>query len=69
MMVKEENTTNHVIENLYNVRLKLKRDKRPAQMVIKLLMNSMYGKTIIKPVEKDTIVKYIKDELGKICIL
>ena len=26
-------------------------------MVIKLLMNSMYGKTIIKPVETDTIAK------------
>ena len=26
-------------------------------MVIKLLMNSMYGKTIIKPAEPDTIAK------------
>ena len=25
-------------------------------MVIKLLMNSMYGKPIIKPVETDTVV-------------
>ena len=31
-------------------------------MVIKLLMNSMYGKTIIKPVETDTIVKDNKDD-------
>ena len=37
-------TINHVIEDLYNLRLKLKKDKNPAQMVIKLLMNSMYGK-------------------------
>ena len=27
-------------------------------------MNSMYGKTIIKPVETDTIVKYNKEDLG-----
>ena len=38
-------------------------------MVIKLLMNPMYGKTIIKPVETDTIVKYNKDDFEKICIL
>ena len=50
-------TINHVIEDLHNLRAKLKKDKNPAQIVIKLLMNSMYGKTIIKPVETDTIVK------------
>ena len=33
-------------------------------MVIKLLMNSMYGKTIIKPVETDTIIKDNKDDFG-----
>ena len=37
-------TINHVVEYLYNLRLKLKQDKNPAQIVIKLLMNSMYGK-------------------------
>ena len=35
------NTINHVIEDLYNLRLKLKQEKNPAQIVIKLLMNSM----------------------------
>ena len=34
-------------------------------MVIKLLMNSMYGKTIIKPVETDTIVKDDRDDFEK----
>ena len=34
-------------------------------MVIKLLMNSMYGETIIKPVETDTIVKGNRDDFGK----
>ena len=59
------NTINHVIEDLYNLRLKLKQDKNPAQIVIKLLMNSMYGKTIIKPVETDTTVKDNKDDFAK----
>ena len=36
-------------------------------MVIKLLINSMHGKTIIKPVETDTIVKDNRDDFGK-CI-
>ena len=36
-------------------------------MGIKLLMNSMYGKTIIKPVETDTIVKDNRNDFGK-CI-
>ena len=58
-------TIKHVIEGLYNPRLKLKQDKNPAQFVIKLLMNSMYGKTIIKPVETDTIVKGNRDDFGK----
>ena len=56
------NTTNHVVEGLYNLRLKLKQDKHPAQIVIKLLVNSVYGKTIIKPVETNTIVKDSRDD-------
>ena len=50
-------TINHVIKDLYNLRKKLKQYKNPAHMVIKLLMNSVYCKTIFKPVETDTIVK------------
>ena len=30
-------------------------------------MSSMYGKTIIKPVETDTIIKYSRDDFEK-CI-
>jgi hypothetical protein len=44
------------IKHLYDLRKRLKKDKNPAQVVIKLLMNSMYGKTILKPVETDTVV-------------
>ena len=35
----------------------MKKENNPAQVVIKLLMNSMYDKTIIKPIETDTIIK------------
>ena len=52
-----DGTINHVIDDLCNLRLKLKKDVNPAQMVIKLLMSSMYGKTMIKPIETDTVVK------------
>ena len=62
---RRNNTINHVIEDLYNLRLKMKQDKNPAQVVIKLLMNSMYGKTVIKPVETDTIVKDNRDDFEK----
>ena len=59
------NTINHAIEDSYNLRKKLKKDKSPAQMVIELLMNSMYDKTIIKPVETDTIVNDNKYDFDK----
>ena len=52
---------------MWNLGLKLKQDKSTAQIVIKLLVNSMYGKTIIKPVDTDTIVKGNRDDFDK-CI-
>ena len=61
-------TINHVIEYLNNVRLKLtkKKSKNPAQVAIKLLKGSMYGKTIIQPVETYTIIKGNKHDSGKL---
>ena len=41
-------TINRVINHLYSKRRELKKNKNPAQIVIKELMNSMYGKTILK---------------------
>ena len=61
-----DNTINHVIKDFYGLRKQLKQDKSPAQIVIKLLMNSMYGKTSITPVETDTIVKGSRDDFGKV---
>ena len=59
------NEINNVIKNLYDLRLKLNNVQNPAQVVITLLMNSMYGTTSTKPVETDTIIKYSKDDFGK----
>ena len=47
---------NEVIKDLFDLRAKLKKENNPANDVIKLLMNSMYGKTILKPIETDTKV-------------
>ena len=60
------NTINNVIKNLYDLRRELHDADNPAEVVIKLLMNSMYGKTMIKPVETDTIIKYSRDDLRNI---
>ena len=58
------NTIKHV-KGLHDLRNNLKQEKNPAQIVIKLLTNPMYGKTIIKPVETDTSVKENRDEFEK----
>lgn len=42
------NKITNVIKNLYDERVKLKQQKNPAQIVYKLLLNSVYGKTILK---------------------
>ena len=52
---------NNVTKNLYGLRLKLKPNS-PAQVVTKVLMNSMYGETIIRPVETDTIMNDSRDD-------
>ena len=39
----------------------MKQAKNPAQLVIKEIMNSMYGKTILKPIETETVVKTEQD--------
>jgi len=42
------------IRNIFNERLKMKKEKNPIQMIYKLLMNSGYGKTILKPIIEET---------------
>ena len=54
-----------MIGDLYIILFKLNNNKNPAQMIIELLMSSMYGKTSIKPVETYTIINYNKDYVEK----
>lgn len=53
---------NGVIKYMFNERLKLKKQKNPAQLVYKLLMNSSYGKLITKPRPVKLSVKNSKEE-------
>ena len=43
------------IEHLFLARLKAKRDKNPVQEVIKLIMNSSYGKTALKEIAEENV--------------
>ena len=52
-----------LIQKLHKLRCKYKVEKNPLQEVIKLIMNSAYGKTIQKPIE--TTFKYKKYETRK----
>ncbi|MCP5019379.1 MAG: hypothetical protein GY938_29460 [Ketobacter sp.] len=53
------------IQGLYDLRLKYKREKNPVQKVLKELMNSFYGRTIMKPLEKETRFVYGKSSLSR----
>ena len=50
---------NKVICNLFNMRLKYKKEGNPLQLVIKLIMNASYGICGLKPIDVDT--RYIKE--------
>ena len=41
------NGMNNLIKNLYDLELELKKENNPAEAVIKLLMNPMYGKLLL----------------------
>ena len=45
---------NETITYLFNKRLELKKNHNPAEIVYKLIMNSGYGKSIMKPIESET---------------
>jgi len=46
-------TLKSVIQYLFEQRLVAKKEKNPIQLIYKLLMNSSYGKSILKPVDTD----------------
>ena len=48
------NKINKFITILFNLRLKYKKEHNPLQTTIKLLLNSIYGKSILKAVETET---------------
>lgn len=41
------------ITNIFNERLRMKKQKNPMQLVYKLMMNGAYGRLILKPIETD----------------
>tara|TARA_R110001592_G_scaffold130227_1_gene343373 strand:+ start:3 stop:1748 length:1746 start_codon:yes stop_codon:yes gene_type:complete len=47
------NKINSVMKHLFNTRLEAKKNGNPIQEIYKLLMNSSYGKTLLKPIETD----------------
>ena len=60
------NKINIFIEKLFDLRLKYKKEKNPLQNTIKLLLNSIYGKSILKAITSETksipknqMIKYI----------
>ncbi|KAK8898932.1 hypothetical protein M9Y10_001224 [Tritrichomonas musculus] len=57
---------NQFVTKLFNLRLKYKKMKNPLEKTIKLLLNSIYGKSILKPmvdevklVKRDKLTSYI----------
>ena len=44
------------IKHLFNQRLKMKKEGNPIQSVYKLIMNSAYGKSLLKPIALDSVV-------------
>ena len=64
---KRDYLCRQVIANLFNLRLKYKAEKNPLQEIIKLILNSIYGKTILKPIDEQ--YKFIqKNKLNKYII-
>lgn len=53
-----------VINHLFNTRKQKKSEKNPVEVVYKLIMNSSYGKTIMKPIDSDIKVVH-KNDLTK----
>lgn len=49
-----------IIKHLFHERLRLKKEKNPLQNIYKLIMNSAYGKTLLKPIDEN--ITYIKGQ-------
>ena len=62
---KKDFQIREVIQNLHELRCQYKKDKSPMQNIIKLIMNSTYGKSIQKPIKDKTIYKKYKSKENK----
>ena len=65
---KRDYRCRQVIEDLFNLRLKYKALDNPLQEIIKLLLNSIYGKTILKPIDeayKFIPTKHVEDYIRR----
>ena len=58
-------TIQEEIRKIFQKRLDYKKQKNPLQQLYKLIMNSCYGKTIERPIEKDFKYLHEGDELDK----
>lgn len=54
-----------IIQYLFSERLRKKKEGNPIQEVYKLIMNSSYGKTLLKPIETDKIIIDGEDKMKK----
>jgi hypothetical protein len=61
------NTINNVIEEIFNKRVELKRQKNNKQQIYKLFMNSAYGKTLLKENIHEKIFFDSKQSMFKYC--
>ena len=61
------------MKRIYDLRVQYKKQKNPLQLVLKLLMNSTYGKTIQKPIKTEQVYKYLyryeKDKKGNVDVI
>jgi len=57
------NNINDVIQEIFEERKKLKANDNPAEIVYKLIMNSGYGKSIMKEIETETVFFNNEEEM------
>ncbi len=56
---------NKLIVKLFDERANMKQEGNPAQQAIKLLMNSIYGKLLQRPITTETVIKDSEEAFNK----
>lgn len=62
------NNLKNVIQYLFNERLRQKKLGNPIQNIFKLIMNSAYGKTLLKPIDDDTQYVWGEENMKRIIL-